>query len=140
MNDLNFISPPSLATAGLILLSKISFIFFTISSLGISFSFLEKASLIITINSTVALDALLWGTPSMVFANNSLDYQDWGYSIMSEIKKIPTFENLSPSISKYIDSQVDLKAVTKFIKFLETSLNVEKVKIDLTLLIISKVK
>ena len=55
----------------------------------------------------------------MVFASNSLDYQDWGYSIMSEIKKIPTFENLSPSISKYIDSQVDLKAVTKFIKFLE---------------------
>lgn len=87
-------------------------------------NFLEKASLIITINSTVALDALLWGTPSMVFANNSLDYQDWGYSIMSEIKKISTFENLSSSISKYIDSQVDLKAVTRFIKFLEeTSFN-----------------
>ena len=36
-NDLNFISPPSLATAGLILLSNTSIIFFTVSSLLNSF-------------------------------------------------------------------------------------------------------
>ena len=83
-------------------------------------SFLEKCSLLITINSTVALDASLWGKPSIIFADKSDDYLDWGYSIFPNIKKVLTFENLSGIINECLNETINLNDVTNSIKFLES--------------------
>ena len=83
-------------------------------------SFLEKCSLLITINSTVALDALLWEKPSIIFADKSDDYLDWGYSIFPNIKKVLTFENLSGIINECLNETINLNDVTNSIKFLES--------------------
>ena len=83
-------------------------------------SFLEKCSLLITINSTIALDALLWGKHSIIFADKSDDYLDWGYSIFPNIKKVLTFENLSGIINECLNETINLNDVTNSIKFLES--------------------
>ena len=74
----------------------------------------------ITINSTVALDALLWEKPSIIFAGKSDDYLDWGYSIFPNIKKVLTFENLSGIINECLNETINLNDVTNSIKFLES--------------------
>ena len=78
---------------------------------------IQKSSLVVTINSTVALDALLWGVPSMVLASSSLDYQDWGYSVIPEIEKIQNFESLPSLISKCINKKIKPEKISNFIHF-----------------------
>jgi len=73
---------------------------------------IEKASLIITISSSVALDALFYEKPSMMLAENS-------FSVIPSIFKIKNIENLSNDINKILNEKINAIDIEKYIQFSE---------------------
>jgi hypothetical protein len=73
---------------------------------------LEKCSLVITTSSTAAMEAAFYEKPSIVFAETV-------YSDLPSVFRVKNMEELPEIISKALKEKVNLKDVTKFVKFIE---------------------
>tara|TARA_Y100000741_G_scaffold254715_1_gene196222 strand:- start:3376 stop:4860 length:1485 start_codon:yes stop_codon:yes gene_type:complete len=74
---------------------------------------LKKSSLVIAISSTVALDALFYEKPSMVFTENT-------FSMIPSIHKINDINKLSNDINEMLKKKVNPYDIEKYIQFTES--------------------
>ncbi len=73
---------------------------------------LKKASLVITVSSSVGLDSLFYEVPSLMFAQNT-------YSIIPSVGKIRDVGSLSEYIKKMLNTEVKESDLEKYIQFSE---------------------
>jgi hypothetical protein len=76
-------------------------------------NFIKKSSLVIAISSTVALDALFYEKPSMLFTKNT-------FSMIPSIHKINNINKLSEDIRMTLKQKVNPSDIEKYIQFTES--------------------
>ena len=76
-------------------------------------NFIKKSSLVIAISSTVALDALFYEKPSMLFTKNN-------FSMIPSIHKINNINKLSEDIRVTLKQKVNPSDIEKYIQFTES--------------------